>query len=42
MIEAGEDLPLGPEALLGVGCRDVGAHELDGDFGVICRRRAPP
>ncbi len=35
MVEAGEDLPLGSEALLGQAGTHVGAHELDGDFGAI-------
>ena len=35
MVEPGEDLTFGPEALLGQAAAHVGAHELDGDFGVI-------
>ncbi len=35
MIEAGQDLPLGLEALLRVFVADVGAHELDGDFRAV-------
>ena len=35
MVEPREDLAFGPEALLGEAAAHVGAHELDGDFGVV-------
>ena len=35
MIEPREDLAFVPEALLGERAAHVGAHELDGDFGVV-------
>ncbi len=35
MVERGENLPLGPETLLGQAAAHVRAHELDGDLGVV-------